>query len=399
MVTVSNYTSSFGSYRGVSLRQEIAEKVNYEAEARALSRQLNLDFCTSHQILDQTLLGPHFEQRFENRYTKFGSRFIKLLQHYIKLEAIKTAVLRAIGSFQDEELRFPHLAERIAVAQFHVGSSREIAHLAATAIVNLNPIIITLSNAVDSDFPEDEYEDTHTLILLGISKSELGHYISKNGCFAEGVFEDLAMTKAVILDPFLNVVCQAAFYRNDAKPLLRYIAKWKIPFMKANLVRLPPALVRPLLDEVERVKKMAEEERVSPVELAQLASQETRQTDGILKKALKFLTGKICTVINPDTLYALEEIFPNAAWRSNKEEDPASWSHFARGEERVIVPISLRLQTVGLTPTLESSPNSDEAHISIKNAFALELRLLFAIQRFFTNHTPKLGKLILDYVE
>lgn len=319
--------------------------------------QVNRDFTSPDEILDQVELGFDLEESLlESGYIKFGPSFLLSVTQRIKLEKISSACDRALESL--EELQFPLEAREVALTQFSVRASKVVPFLTRMVKEDKNALMVRLKNVADANFSEyDPDERCHTIFLFNISYEQLNSAMKQNDFFAEAVLKALCASNGIVLDASLNLV---AFLSESASiaPLLHRIQTKGVYFMLPNeAVVFPQKNIRQLLEEAEKIQKVAQEALPN---IGLVARSQILQA---------FFTKKLQKRVLPEAVSLLNDIFPVVFWRKKVLEDDFEWTLTARGKQTDIKAIPLTLIPLGIPVEMNTVENSMHYEAILRNFY------------------------------
>ncbi len=356
-------------------------------QAQVVLEQSKKQVVSSSDMLDVTKMGPlKVPEGLETNYKKFGVHFLSYLQYDIRRVLEQAAInvaarsLQAIGKMELQES--PILAQ----VQFGRGECVCVSILAATRLLQFNPIVVSLTAAKSLEELAAHTAPEHNFVLLGVEHKKFQE-LCRVVRTVTRLFDGLQKSGGVILDVFLSVACPIAEYQTKAKPLLKYTKAFGTHFISEERSYSPR--VKDAFDkgfkEAEEIHKLA----------AQLINQPIKNK--CLQELYNFLATKVESDILDPMVGVLKRIFPNTAWKSKFDMAKVEWMIWSRGDAREITWIADELRGLGLKIEANQVKDSGKHAIILRDPFPSKHLDFLGVGVLNLFLPRKLGDLIMAY--
>jgi hypothetical protein len=337
----SSPTSSLTSPSATSKTDQELETI-----ARTVLAEVKKETQCSHDVVSR-LEVTYLEQTNPTIYNatyyykKCGERFLRYLRHQLHLEEIRAATQLATEQFKSSgSLQYPNSATSVAIAKAGTGECQEVANAATLKcnLLGLKTLLVMVSN--NSKNPRTS--DYHCFILIETKHTE---YESVEKKYGNNFIEVLShLEHGVLLDPFLNLVCQLKEFRTKGSDLQKYAQTYGLNYIYNTVeVKDPnPKQSRKLQEEALRVY-----ERTQQI----LNDQEIRATIHELLRnkpiSLKGMEKEVLGLLSDDIIAQLQRIYPNSdiAWKRNVQVEAKIW---AEGSSTQITRLHDYLKNLGV---------------------------------------------------
>lgn len=341
---------------------------------------------TCHNDIFPTVELPSYElneRNFFKQVDRFGFRYIRSCQHYVKNEPLMIACLAAEeqliakGMIKGEDSALFAKAEsgRIECQPLSLLASRELEHL--------NPTCINLETA-DEDI-ENRRGNAHVFVLVGIPHDEIVK--TANRCKSKILPTLDKLKKGVILDLALNCVCLVSEYKNKAPSLLKYIKTHRTEIIFDPICVTPGSTDAPFKNA----------KLVYALALDLLPQFQMHNPQIVLFRELT------CEYLHktalPDLISVVEARFPQAKWRAKVDPASVDWTLWTKGAPKLLEPIGEQLKAIGAKASASKVKDKEEYGIVFRDPDPLLLRVLFATEQLFGEATGKIAEILTRYAE